>query len=513
MIAAGGTAGHVVPALAVADALRADGARRRLRRRRARRARARARRRATSCATIAVEGLSRTNPLQGAARAALKAGGAVRAAGRLLDELRPAAVMGGGGYVAGPVGLAAVRRRIPLVLTEADSHLGLTNRLLARSRAARLPGLPDRGARRRALPRHRPAGAAAGRRPRRRARSASGWPTASAACSCLRRLARGAHASTRPRSRRSARATRLPRPARRRPSATSTDAAHARARPALRPARLHRRASRDALAAADLVVARAGGSIFEIAAARHARRSSSRTRTPPATTRPATRAGWTQAGAARRRAGRRADRASACAREVGGAARRPRAAGAHGRALGGAGASARRRGRSPTRSWRPEPERRAIATNVRQTPGAATACDVRCAALRRANLRGRPSARPSLERRGPPHRSRRRRARPASRHRQPTPRSQGATGSSSSRAAATSGRPSPTGRAVRALTSTPAIEEAQAAWSPDGRRIAFRVGTPDTSEVLQIATMNADGSGRTTVTERDQPQHAAGLVA
>jgi UDP-N-acetylglucosamine--N-acetylmuramyl-(pentapeptide) pyrophosphoryl-undecaprenol N-acetylglucosamine transferase len=49
----------------------------------------------------------------------------------LLDELQPAAVMGGGGYVSGPVGLAAVLRRVPLVLTEADSHLGLTNRALA----------------------------------------------------------------------------------------------------------------------------------------------------------------------------------------------------------------------------------------------------------------------------------------------------------------------------------------------------------------------------------------------
>jgi UDP-N-acetylglucosamine--N-acetylmuramyl-(pentapeptide) pyrophosphoryl-undecaprenol N-acetylglucosamine transferase len=39
--------------------------------------------------------------------------------------------MGGGGYVAGPVGLAAVARRTPLVLTEADSHLGLANRMLA----------------------------------------------------------------------------------------------------------------------------------------------------------------------------------------------------------------------------------------------------------------------------------------------------------------------------------------------------------------------------------------------
>jgi UDP-N-acetylglucosamine--N-acetylmuramyl-(pentapeptide) pyrophosphoryl-undecaprenol N-acetylglucosamine transferase len=79
---------------------------------------------------IRVEGLSRTNPLR-AARAALRAGAAVGAASRLLAELRPAAVLGGGGYVAGPVGLAALGRRVPLVLTEADSHLGITNRLLA----------------------------------------------------------------------------------------------------------------------------------------------------------------------------------------------------------------------------------------------------------------------------------------------------------------------------------------------------------------------------------------------
>jgi UDP-N-acetylglucosamine--N-acetylmuramyl-(pentapeptide) pyrophosphoryl-undecaprenol N-acetylglucosamine transferase len=56
---------------------------------------------------------------------------ALLAARRLLSELAPAAVLGGGGYVAGPVSLAAVARRVPLVLTEADSHLGVTNRLLA----------------------------------------------------------------------------------------------------------------------------------------------------------------------------------------------------------------------------------------------------------------------------------------------------------------------------------------------------------------------------------------------
>jgi UDP-N-acetylglucosamine--N-acetylmuramyl-(pentapeptide) pyrophosphoryl-undecaprenol N-acetylglucosamine transferase len=80
---------------------------------------------------IAVEGMSRTNPLH-AARALWRAARAYVRALSLLRELRPDVVMGGGGYVAGPVGLAAVTLRIPLVLTEADSHLGITNRVLAR---------------------------------------------------------------------------------------------------------------------------------------------------------------------------------------------------------------------------------------------------------------------------------------------------------------------------------------------------------------------------------------------
>ncbi len=79
---------------------------------------------------IAVEGLSRSNPLR-AARALALAAMALPRARKLLRELAPDAVMGGGGYVAGPVGVAALTLRIPLVLTEADSHLGLTNRLLA----------------------------------------------------------------------------------------------------------------------------------------------------------------------------------------------------------------------------------------------------------------------------------------------------------------------------------------------------------------------------------------------
>ncbi len=77
-----------------------------------------------------VEGLSRTD-LRRAMRAARLAAAALPRSRSLLSELAPDAVMGGGGYVAGPVGLAAASMRLPLVLTEADSHLGLTNRLLA----------------------------------------------------------------------------------------------------------------------------------------------------------------------------------------------------------------------------------------------------------------------------------------------------------------------------------------------------------------------------------------------
>jgi UDP-N-acetylglucosamine--N-acetylmuramyl-(pentapeptide) pyrophosphoryl-undecaprenol N-acetylglucosamine transferase len=79
---------------------------------------------------LAVQGLDRRNPLKAAA-AALRATAAVPAARRALRRRAADVVLGGGGYVAGPAGLAALSLRLPLVLTEADSHLGLANRLLA----------------------------------------------------------------------------------------------------------------------------------------------------------------------------------------------------------------------------------------------------------------------------------------------------------------------------------------------------------------------------------------------
>lgn len=130
-IAAGGTAGHVVPALAVADALRAEraqvsfiGARGRVEAELVPEA-------GYPIDLIEVAPLVGRGPLR-AAGAALTAARAVPAARKLLRAQRADAVLGGGGYVAGPVGLAATSLGLPLVLTEADRHLGLTNRWLAR---------------------------------------------------------------------------------------------------------------------------------------------------------------------------------------------------------------------------------------------------------------------------------------------------------------------------------------------------------------------------------------------
>ena len=118
-----------MPAIAVADALRADGAD--IVFVGGRRAEAELVPAAGyELETLTVEGISRTNPLK-AARAVARAGSALVAAQAILRRRRPDAILGGGGYVAGPVGLAGILRGIPLVLTEADSHLGLTNRALA----------------------------------------------------------------------------------------------------------------------------------------------------------------------------------------------------------------------------------------------------------------------------------------------------------------------------------------------------------------------------------------------
>ena len=94
-IAAGGTAGHVVPALAVADALRAEGAEVEFL------GGERAERELVPAAgypfhPLRVAGLDRRNPLT-AARALLWAGRAAGRARRVLRAMRADVVVGGGG--------------------------------------------------------------------------------------------------------------------------------------------------------------------------------------------------------------------------------------------------------------------------------------------------------------------------------------------------------------------------------------------------------------------------------
>jgi UDP-N-acetylglucosamine--N-acetylmuramyl-(pentapeptide) pyrophosphoryl-undecaprenol N-acetylglucosamine transferase len=137
----------VVPALAVADALRAEGARVTFIGARGRLEAELVPKAGYELELLDVRGLDRTNPLR-AVTALVLAARAVPAARGILSRIRADAVMGGGGYVAGPAGIAAISLRLPLVLTEADRHLGLANRWLAR-RARRvclafpIPGRED----------------------------------------------------------------------------------------------------------------------------------------------------------------------------------------------------------------------------------------------------------------------------------------------------------------------------------------------------------------------------------
>ena len=78
--------------------------------------------------TFRIAGLPR-RPSPTLFRAALLAARAPRACARILRARKPDVVLGGGGYVAGPMVYAAWRQRIPAALMEADAHLGLANRL------------------------------------------------------------------------------------------------------------------------------------------------------------------------------------------------------------------------------------------------------------------------------------------------------------------------------------------------------------------------------------------------
>src|SRR3954464_12045512 len=130
VIAAGGTAGHVLPALAVAEELQSRGVQ-------------------VSFAGSPDRVEARLVPEAGYEFDAFRTSGLPRRVGvalarslatavrapaaalKILRRRRPDVVLGGGGYVSGPMVLAAGLTRTPAALLEADAHLGLANRLAA----------------------------------------------------------------------------------------------------------------------------------------------------------------------------------------------------------------------------------------------------------------------------------------------------------------------------------------------------------------------------------------------
>jgi UDP-N-acetylglucosamine--N-acetylmuramyl-(pentapeptide) pyrophosphoryl-undecaprenol N-acetylglucosamine transferase len=73
----------------------------------------------------------------------LLAGQLVGRIGRLLDEERPAAVLGTGGYASGPVVFLAARRGIPTAIQEQNAYPGLASRWLSRVVRHVYLGLPE----------------------------------------------------------------------------------------------------------------------------------------------------------------------------------------------------------------------------------------------------------------------------------------------------------------------------------------------------------------------------------
>ncbi len=131
LIAAGGTGGHIFPALALARYLRGEkhdiifvGTEKGMEKELVPGA-------GFSLETIPVMGLERRlSPRLG--RALFMAAGGVLAARGIMRRFRPDVVVGTGGYAAGPVVLAAVASRLPAVIHEQNAIPGFTNAVLAR---------------------------------------------------------------------------------------------------------------------------------------------------------------------------------------------------------------------------------------------------------------------------------------------------------------------------------------------------------------------------------------------
>jgi UDP-N-acetylglucosamine--N-acetylmuramyl-(pentapeptide) pyrophosphoryl-undecaprenol N-acetylglucosamine transferase len=142
MIMAGGTGGHVFPALAVADKLRASnsnlcwlGTRRGIES-------DLVPAHGIELHYLTVEGL-RGRGLLALLRAPFKLLRSVLQACKIINQFKPSVALGMGGFASGPGALAALLKGVPLVIHEQNSVAGTTNRILARLATKVMQGFPN----------------------------------------------------------------------------------------------------------------------------------------------------------------------------------------------------------------------------------------------------------------------------------------------------------------------------------------------------------------------------------
>ncbi|WP_020649310.1 undecaprenyldiphospho-muramoylpentapeptide beta-N-acetylglucosaminyltransferase [Solimonas variicoloris] len=142
IVMAGGTGGHVYPALAVAQDLRAHGHEVRWMGAPDSFESRVVPQNGFNIDTIRVSGL-RGKGLVKLLKAPLLIVRAVLDARAILRRERPDAVLGMGGFAAGPGGIAAWLAGVPLIIHEQNAAAGLTNRALARIARVVLQAFPD----------------------------------------------------------------------------------------------------------------------------------------------------------------------------------------------------------------------------------------------------------------------------------------------------------------------------------------------------------------------------------
>lgn len=131
LMMAGGTGGHVFPALAIAEALQNQGYKIEWLGTSAGIEADLVPKAGITLNTLTIHGLRGKGRL-GLLSAPLKITRAILQALKIIRRIQPVAVVGLGGYATGPGGIAAVLSGIPLFIHEQNAFAGMTNRLLNR---------------------------------------------------------------------------------------------------------------------------------------------------------------------------------------------------------------------------------------------------------------------------------------------------------------------------------------------------------------------------------------------